>query len=324
MIRFLSSIVSRHALQRAAAIRPSLLMRQAHLCSLHHKSLEDKNPKRPSAGIATLASQSTLSIEKEVESNKAGNRGQAKAESRGFGFLAGAFVTFICMNHYISHLELVTATGRWRYMVIGKELERYVSDIAFSSNIKSWVWSNRILPDDDPRTQLVDRTCNRIIRALRPSDYSLIDFEKIEWFAVVVDEPNVASMFTTGNGRIVVYSGLLKACQTEDDLALALSHEVRKQKDMIPYASNWMMLHFIPPDSSSARSTCECLSGSQYRVTDVLSNLCFQIPEHFSSRIVFEPLSLLLWWCGLPSVGKRLDHLTVSGRRSCQREYERI
>ena len=47
----------------------------------------------------------------------------------------------------------------------------------------------------------------------------------LDWEFVVVDDPQLNAMAAPG-GKVLVYTGLLRALQQEDQLAAVLSHEI--------------------------------------------------------------------------------------------------
>lgn len=107
----------------------------------------------------------------------------------------------------------------------------------------------KVLPDDDPRVQLVRRIGQKLIATLGADknkwDYT---FDVIQGQTVTqkqkdgtekkVEEINA---FALPGGPIFVYTGLLKELRTEDQLAAVLAHEithVRKEHWAYAYADN--------------------------------------------------------------------------------------
>lgn len=99
---------------------------------------------------------------------------------------------------------------------------------------KYMVWLKRnymILQHDHPDSIWVRGVAERLIqRAIQGYYNSEMGFmhhfhQKLNWILVVVDA-NVVNVHSFPGGSIVLYTGLLKICRTEDDLAAILAHEV--------------------------------------------------------------------------------------------------
>lgn len=86
----------------------------------------------------------------------------------------------------------------------------------------------KVLPDSDPRSQRVLKVGTRIKDAteefLKRKGYSK-RLEGFEWEFKTVDEPTVNAWCMPG-GKVCVYTGLLKLCDTDDELAVVLGHEI--------------------------------------------------------------------------------------------------
>lgn len=149
---------------------------------------------------------------------------------------------------YVTHLERVPDTGRWRFMYVSLEQERQTADQAFNQVLKEF--QGKILRSSDPIHQYVQGVASRIIRAAsvqrqegnisanhlsdslhtglhHPSDpHERKQDVKWQVFVVKDDTPNA---FVLPNGKIFVNTGILPICKDEDGLATVLGHEVAHQ-----------------------------------------------------------------------------------------------
>ena len=84
-----------------------------------------------------------------------------------------------------------------------------------------WLQMKRHVPlESDPRVQrYVECIANNIIAELPP------EHANIDWEIVVFDEDQV-NAFADPNGKIGVFSGILKVADTPDALAAVIGHEV--------------------------------------------------------------------------------------------------
>ena len=84
-----------------------------------------------------------------------------------------------------------------------------------------WLGMKRHLPiEQDPRVQhYVECVANNIISVLPPENANL------EWEVIVFDDDEI-NAFADPNGKIGVFTGLLKVADTPDSLAAVIGHEV--------------------------------------------------------------------------------------------------
>jgi predicted Zn-dependent protease len=89
---------------------------------------------------------------------------------------------------------------------------------------------DRILPEDDPRTEQVERIGERIVEASRiPVLLREINLRedgyRFEWEFRVIESHRV-NAFCLPAGKVVAFTGLLEVVQSEDELATVLGHEM--------------------------------------------------------------------------------------------------
>lgn len=159
--------------------------------------------------------------------------------------------------YYVSHLEQVPITGRWRFMNTSPKLEAKVGEMTRQSLYHEFQGS--ILPPNHPLSRHVRRVVSRVLHAsnlgilrgeaqpaLSPfgvrSDFEGdtwnpdVDFGAAadpgpsygpskEWDVIVVNDPKMINAMASP-GIITVFTGILPICQDEDGLAAVLSHEI--------------------------------------------------------------------------------------------------
>jgi predicted Zn-dependent protease len=85
-----------------------------------------------------------------------------------------------------------------------------------------------VLPDSDPRTQMVKRCGARIQKAVESyhaEKKASKDLEGFAWEFNVIDEPPVNAWCMPG-GKVAVYTGLLPVTGDEQSLAVVMGHEI--------------------------------------------------------------------------------------------------
>ncbi|EJD42225.1 hypothetical protein AURDEDRAFT_115184 [Auricularia subglabra TFB-10046 SS5] len=160
--------------------------------------------------------------------------------------------------YYVAHLEKVPETGRWRFMNVSANTERWLGEQMLKRIINEH--RNNILPGVHPYSREVTDVVRRLVHSsglgylrgeqppaqgsggtmaqgmwndddrLRvdvgtPSDRASVEAQLKEWtvFVVASDEVNA---FTTFGGNIVVFTGILPVCRDADGLAAVLGHEI--------------------------------------------------------------------------------------------------
>ena len=151
-------------------------------------------------------------------------------------FFSGLIRTILRLLYFVHTFfrtsQTIPITHRKHFIQVSVPQEILIGRRAFK---KYMVWLNlrndRILRHDHPYSIWVRGVAERLIqRAIQEYYNSEMGFmhhfhQKLNWILVVVDA-NVPSALSFPGGSIVLYTGLLKFCRTEDDLATILAHEV--------------------------------------------------------------------------------------------------
>ncbi|EAU81629.1 peptidase M48 family protein [Coprinopsis cinerea okayama7 len=170
-----------------------------------------------------------------------------------------AFVLGVGGVYYVTHLEQVPHTGRWRFMAVGPQTEAQIGETVRRQLYQTS--GNRILPPNHPITRHVRRVVSRILTASnlgtlrgekRPED-TMFGFGNVfggfggfstpdsdfgaatqpnesygpekEWDVIVVNDRNMVNAMAAP-GVVVVFTGILPVCQDEEGLAAVLAHEI--------------------------------------------------------------------------------------------------
>ncbi|KIK68794.1 hypothetical protein GYMLUDRAFT_153513 [Collybiopsis luxurians FD-317 M1] len=166
--------------------------------------------------------------------------------------LAGAGVIY-----YVSCLEQVPETGRWRFIAVSPQSEAEIGQLALQQTLAEF--KGRILPGDHPLTMHVKKVVQSVLDAsqlgvvqgyTQPQMMSRYDFASDvdsdggssssssaksahsaiaspnkEWNVLVVDERKIVNAAATP-GTVIVFTGILPVCKDEQGLAAVLSHEI--------------------------------------------------------------------------------------------------
>ncbi|KAH0580173.1 hypothetical protein H2248_001697 [Termitomyces sp. 'cryptogamus'] len=155
--------------------------------------------------------------------------------------------------YYVTHLEQVPETGRWRFMAISPDTEETIGEMLRDAILKEH--EKQILPPNHIISRHVRRIVAQILSASslghirRGSAHDLAlsngssqpwdanelwdpdaqnqnTFEaQREWEVVVVHDPKVINAMAVP-GLIVVFTGILPLCRDERGLSAVLAHEI--------------------------------------------------------------------------------------------------
>ncbi|OAV99126.1 hypothetical protein PTTG_09176 [Puccinia triticina 1-1 BBBD Race 1] len=154
--------------------------------------------------------------------------------------------------YYVSHLEKVELTGRWRFMDTSIQAEIATGEEVYMETLAQF--RSKLLPPTHPTTRFITSVAQKIIQASelaqRPdesidnltssspefddwaspgSSFSSDPRPVPDWKIHVIDEPKIQNAFVIPGGKIFVFTGILPICQNEAGLATVLGHEVAHQ-----------------------------------------------------------------------------------------------
>ncbi|KAJ3535466.1 hypothetical protein NMY22_g6483 [Coprinellus aureogranulatus] len=141
--------------------------------------------------------------------------------------------------YYVSHLEQVPQTGRWRFMNTSQKTEAEIGEMSRKQLYHEY--GAHILPPTHPVSRHVRRVVTRIlsasnlgvIRGEKPESAVLGLFDNFggaygpekQWDVLVVNDRKMINAMATP-GVVVVFTGILPVCQDEEGLAAVLAHEI--------------------------------------------------------------------------------------------------
>lgn len=124
-------------------------------------------------------------------------------------------------GYYYVHLESTPITGRTRFVMFSRaEL------LALIAEEKEWIMQTlsegkEPLPSSHPTYQYVQFITNTLF-----SKNWSEEFKGIDWKLYVIDSPDTVNAVCLPSGEMFVFTGLLRACHNQDELAFILSHEI--------------------------------------------------------------------------------------------------
>ncbi|TFK87113.1 hypothetical protein K466DRAFT_646059 [Polyporus arcularius HHB13444] len=155
----------------------------------------------------------------------------------------GAFV----VGYYVSHLEQVPETGRWRFMDISPKYEAMLAEASHQQLLQEF--KGKVLPPNHPLTRHVRRVTTRILEASNLGTLDAPDVQRPKgtdefwsftgnpdelppevggakkWDLFVVNDDRVVNAMAA-YGNIVVFTGILPVAKDENGLAAILGHEI--------------------------------------------------------------------------------------------------
>ncbi|KAF9458105.1 peptidase family M48-domain-containing protein [Collybia nuda] len=210
--------------------------------------------------------------------------------------------------YYISHLEQVPETGRWRFMNTSKKFEERIGELARQQSREEY--KNTTLPPNHMLSKHVRRVVARILAAsnlgvvrgdgLLPAYPQTPGFwnpdEDIdkgsnsstnEWDVIVVNDPKMVNAQVVP-GLIIVYTGILPVCKDEQGLAAVLAHEIghvvaRHTAERISSRTVVIGLLFL-------LSTL----GLDMGISDAVQTLLFELPNSRTQELEADRIGLSL------------------------------
>ncbi|KAE9404927.1 hypothetical protein BT96DRAFT_812719 [Gymnopus androsaceus JB14] len=156
--------------------------------------------------------------------------------------------------YYVSCLEQVQETGRWRFISVSPQYEAEIGKVALKETINEF--GPKILPPNHPISMHVKRVVQNVLDAsglgivkgytqhpqlqsnldfvsddwkntdtLASPPHSAIASPNREWEVLVVNDRKIVNAAATP-GTIIVFTGILPICKDEKGLAAVLSHEI--------------------------------------------------------------------------------------------------
>jgi len=118
-------------------------------------------------------------------------------------------------GYVLLNQETAPITGRSRVVTFTESEEKELGQMGYDEVIESY--ADYILPDNNNLQNSVKRIAKRLIDATNRSD--------LDWECHVINSESV-NAFVLPNGKIFVFSGLFQVCDTEDELAAVIGHEI--------------------------------------------------------------------------------------------------
>jgi hypothetical protein len=111
-------------------------------------------------------------------------------------------------------------TKRPRIMIFNKESYEEISHVLFKVLYHSY--KDKLLGVHHKTTKKV----NKIVGRLLDSNKEFDEIKSKDWKVFVIDDNATANAFVLPTGQIFVYTGLIRQCDNEDQLATILAHEL--------------------------------------------------------------------------------------------------
>ncbi|GJE94132.1 peptidase family M48-domain-containing protein [Phanerochaete sordida] len=211
--------------------------------------------------------------------------------------------------YYVTHLEQVPETGRWRFMDISPSKEAEL--IAESRRQLKAELGAKTLPPNHPLTRHVHRIVERILTANDLGHLKTAAPAAAPWFAggddafvsaqgklptgasdkewelmVVKDDKVVNAMASFGT--VVVFTGILPLAKDEEGLAAVLGHEIGHavaKHSLERYASSKIVLLFM---------TAVAAIGLDFGLGSVLGTLLLELPNSRTQELEADAIGLKL------------------------------
>ncbi|EDK36039.2 hypothetical protein PGUG_00137 [Meyerozyma guilliermondii ATCC 6260] len=132
---------------------------------------------------------------------------------------------------YVYNLDEAPFTGRLRCIWIPYWLEKKIGDYSYRQIL--YQYQQNIVPVNDPVYSRISNIMNQLLASAiaGSKDQKQIEHLKsLKWAIHVINDPkSPPNAFILPNGKIFIFSSILRICQNDDGLATVLSHELSHQ-----------------------------------------------------------------------------------------------
>ncbi|KAJ5477314.1 T-complex protein 1 subunit theta [Penicillium diatomitis] len=209
---------------------------------------------------------------------------------------------------YLYNTEVVEMTGRRRFNCVSHEAELKMGMQSYREVLAQS--QGRILPDNHPVAQMVNRVLQRLIPQA--------PIEGADWRVhVIVDDSN-ANAFVLPGGKVFVYTGILPICQDEDGLAAVLGHEIAHVVARHP--AERMSNSFLTLGTVFLISLLFDVSG---QLSSMLVNLMWSLPNSRTQEAEADNIGLMMMAkaCFNPEAAVRLWHRMQQQEKSAPPQF---
>ena len=126
----------------------------------------------------------------------------------------------VCAAITRRYTEKTPVTGRQRFVIFNKKDYEPVSEMMFK--IVYQAFRHKILPVEHKTTRKV----YSIVSKLLESNKDMEEIANKKWAIYVISDPQTANAFVLPTGHIFVYTGIMRMCDNDDQLASILAHEL--------------------------------------------------------------------------------------------------
>ncbi|CEJ54610.1 Putative Spap14e8.04 protein [Penicillium brasilianum] len=209
---------------------------------------------------------------------------------------------------YFYNTEVVEMTGRRRFNCVSHAMELKMGAQSYREVLDQS--RGRVLPDNHPLAQMVNRVLQRLIPQA--------PIEGADWRVhVIVDDGN-ANAFVLPGGKVFVYTGILPICQDEDGLAAVLGHEIAHVVARHP--AERMSNSFLTLGTVFLISLLFDVSGN---LSSMLVNLMWSLPNSRTQEAEADNIGLMMMAkaCFNPEAAVRLWHRMQEQEKSAPPQF---
>lgn len=120
---------------------------------------------------------------------------------------------------YFLHLETCPITGRQKFIIVKPSQLLDIAQVAYDAFYDDY--ADKVLPSKHPayyRSAIV-------VKRLLDANKVYTEYFNYKYPITIINDPTV-NAFVLPDGRIFIFTGMLQVCQTDDELATVLAHEL--------------------------------------------------------------------------------------------------
>ncbi|KAJ5169010.1 T-complex protein 1 subunit theta [Penicillium canariense] len=209
---------------------------------------------------------------------------------------------------YLYNTDVVEMTGRRRFNCVSHAAELKMGAQSYREVLAQS--RGRVLPDDHPLAQMVDRVLRRLIPQA--------PIEGADWRVHVIMDDGNANAFVLPGGKVFVYTGILPICEDEDGLAAVLGHEIAHVVARHP--AERMSTSILTLGTVFLISLLFDVSG---QLSSMLVNLMWSLPNSRTQEAEADNIGLMMMAkaCFNPEAAVKLWHRMQQREKSAPPQF---
>ena len=213
---------------------------------------------------------------------------------------------------YYEHIEETPITKRRRFIALTREQVDTMVNTERDNILQMMAKNGALLPESHGAHQLVQTTLTQLLSSNQSPDLAGLSCK-----VHVFDNPDLISAYSLPTGDIIVYTGLVNACRSTEELSFVLGHEVAHYVlgHKTEHLSKWAVVNFFTDFLNEFWEVAESTINSfrplrlfQHKVVEVLLTYPYsdemekeadQVGLTMAARACYDPVKACGVWTNI-------------------------